>query len=378
MVTTTQKIVISGYYGFKNSGDEAVLSSILTALEEQGKAQNIAIEPIVLSIDPEWTTSTYGVRAVHRMRLGEVKQALQESHGLISGGGSLLQDVTGLKTVPYYLGVIKLAQWLGKPTFIYAQGIGPVNRGMFHPFIKNVFNKCEYISVRDTQSSELLQRMGVSEQRIQVVPDPVMGLRLPENEMRSAEAVKLSNLDLPVVGVSVRYWDQERRELKAIAAGLKKLCEAQAVHIRFLPFYAPDDAEASRLVIEHMGDVSATGSVISTADDAILPQHMLQEVSHCDAILGMRLHSLIYAANVNVPMAGVSYDPKINHFLRRLHIDPVGSTAELDANVLCQELQRLITDGNAWREEHAADIQQLKQEAQSPAQHISQYLCHRG
>lgn len=123
MVTTSQKLVISGYYGFRNSGDEAVLKSILTALEEESQRSNITIEPIVLSGDPESTTAMYGVRSVHRMKLKEVREALKESDGLISGGGSLLQDATGLKSIPYYLGVIKLAQWLKKPTFIYAQGL---------------------------------------------------------------------------------------------------------------------------------------------------------------------------------------------------------------------------------------------------------------
>lgn len=179
MVTTAQKIIISGYYGFSNSGDEAVLQSILNALHRQSQAAGITIEPVVLSIDPEWTTAAYGVKAVHRMKLGEVRQAISESAGLISGGGSLLQDVTSSKTIPYYLGIIKLAQWMGKPTFIYAQGIGPVNRKLFHPLIKSVFRKCAYVSVRDAQSRQLLQSMGLGE-NVQIVPDPVMGLELPD------------------------------------------------------------------------------------------------------------------------------------------------------------------------------------------------------
>ena len=120
----SKKIVISGYYGFRNSGDEAVLKSILLALKDEGGAQGVLIEPIVLSGDPAWTTEMYGVKAVHRMKPLDLLKAIGSCDGLISGGGSLLQDVTGGKTIPYYAGIIKLAQLLGKPTFIYAQGIG--------------------------------------------------------------------------------------------------------------------------------------------------------------------------------------------------------------------------------------------------------------
>lgn len=71
MVAAAQKIIISGYYGFRNSGDEAVLQSILNALRKQSEAAGITLTPVVLSIDPEWTTAAYGVESVHRMKLGK-------------------------------------------------------------------------------------------------------------------------------------------------------------------------------------------------------------------------------------------------------------------------------------------------------------------
>ncbi|WP_411552422.1 polysaccharide pyruvyl transferase CsaB [Paenibacillus lautus] len=412
MVSTSKTIVISGYYGFKNSGDEAVLKSILTALEQEGQAAGVDINPVVLSIDPESTSATYGVKSVHRMKLGEVRQAIKESDGLISGGGSLLQDATSPKTIPYYLGVLKIAQWLGKPTFIYAQGVGPVNRKLFYPMIRSIFRKCTYISVRDMQSGELLQSMGISGEAVHVVPDPVMGLPLPagegvhrdshpgsalkENEAEpvssieeqresSEEPVKPSPLSsgetkdsLPVIGISVRYWHPERKELKAVAEGLKALAEQRPVHLRFLPFHQPDDLEASQFLADALGDISKNGSLISFYRDEKQPQDMLREVSRCDMILGMRLHSLIYAANQSVPLLGISYDPKINHFLKRLGSEPVGSSESLDPSVLKDQMLKLLDDAAAWRAEHGEQIALLKREAAMPAHHIAQYLRHRG
>lgn len=412
MVSTSKTIVISGYYGFKNSGDEAVLKSILTALEQEGQAAGVDINPVVLSIDPEWTSAAYGVKSVHRMKPGEVRQAIKDSDGLISGGGSLLQDATSPKTIPYYLGVLKIAQWLGKPTFIYAQGVGPVNRKLFYPMIRSIFRKCTYISVRDMQSGELLQSMGISGEAVHVVPDPVMGLPLPagegvhrdsrpgsalkENEAApvssieeqresSEEPVKPSSLSsgdtkgaLPVIGISVRYWHPERKELKAVAEGLKALAGQRPVHLRFLPFHQPDDIEASQFIADAMGDVSKKGSVLSFYRDEKQPQDMLREVSRCDMILGMRLHSLIYAANQSVPLLGISYDPKINHFLKRLGSQPVGSSESLDPSVLKDQMLKLLDDAAAWKAEHGEQIALLKREAAMPARHIAQYLRHRG
>ncbi|WP_206109257.1 polysaccharide pyruvyl transferase family protein, partial [Paenibacillus sp. HB172176] len=180
------RLALSGYYGFRNSGDEAVLKAILLALEEQGKAQGVRIVPIVLSIDPAWTSAMYGVESAHRMRLGEVLRALRGCDGLISGGGSLLQDATSAKTIPYYTGIMRLAQLLGKPTFVYAQGIGPVNRRWMERLIRPVMRRSAYVSVRDAASAELLGRMGVPHDRIEIVPDPVMGLPLPADAAAAA------------------------------------------------------------------------------------------------------------------------------------------------------------------------------------------------
>lgn len=405
VAATTKTIVLSGYYGFRNSGDEAVLQSILLALQEEGLTSGVDIKPVVLSIDPEWTSRTYGVEAVHRMKPGEVRKAIKNSDGLISGGGSLLQDATGIKSIPYYLGVIKLAQWLGKPTFIYAQGIGPVNRKLFRPLIAAVFRRCDYISVRDSESAGLLREMGIrGKNAIQVVPDPVLGLPLPESGKpadsakadddaepgayaipdtaqagSSADPAPAAGTDLPVVGVSVRYWNEERTELAQLAEGLSLLCRRKPVHLRFLPFHFPGDDEASRFVMERLGnDVAERGCTVSIAAETKHPQDMLREVSRCSLLVGMRLHSLIYAASQNVPLLGVSYDPKIDQFLGRLGSVPVGTAKELDPRILAAEGERLLQEAGAWRKGHAALIAELKREARVPARRIVEFLRSEG
>lgn len=376
MVTKAhQKIIVSGYYGFRNSGDEAVLSSILYALEEAGQAAGIKITPVVLSIDPEWTTRVYGVESVHRMKLSEVRKAIKESDGLISGGGSLLQDVTGLGTIPYYLGIIKLAQWLSKPTFIYAQGVGPVTRGFFHPFIRSVMKKCKYISVRDEESAKLLSTIGIKQEKIEVVPDPVMGFVLPEPSELPLQDSPVASSSKPVIGVSVRFWNEDRSELLSLAKGLSKLTAQREVTIKFLPFHFPGDDEASRFVIDHMDHGADSATVIGECEH---PSQMVQEVKACDLLIGMRLHSLIYAASQNIPMMGISYDPKIDQFLARLNVSPVGNHLTLDSEKIVSEAEAILTHREEWITEHQAAIEMMTRDSRIPAGQIVRYLTSRG
>ena len=144
MGKTDGTIVLSGYYGFANSGDEAVLHALVQALREEAREAGIFLRIIVLSGNPAQTQRMHGVEAVHRMRPWTVIKALWRADALVSGGGSLLQDVTSARSMRYYLGIIRLALWLRKPVFIYAQGIGPIrNARRFGPQIRSLLNRCK-------------------------------------------------------------------------------------------------------------------------------------------------------------------------------------------------------------------------------------------
>jgi polysaccharide pyruvyl transferase CsaB len=374
MGATVKQIVISGYYGFKNSGDEAVLQSILLNLQTEGEKLGVRIEPIVLSIDPVWTEKMYGVKAIHRMKLLDIISALRQSDGLISGGGSLLQDATGKTTIPYYLGILKIAQWLRKPTFIYSQGLGPIKDTKFFFFIKNVFRQCSYVSVRDVESAQLLQKMGYSKDNVEIVPDPVMGLPLPV----SLEEAPLTVISRPIVGVSVRFWNEDRSELRRLAKCLQIIMGTIEIEIRFLPFHLPSDAKASQEVFDHMQTEGISNASVRIMDSIVHPQDMLAQVSACDLLIGMRLHALIYAASQSVPMIGITYDPKIDQFLHRLQMKPAATTAHFDIEQVAAEAIHLLNNKEAWIEQKSNLIQQLKQAANQPAKRIATYLLEKG
>ena len=89
-LTKNKKIVISGYYGFDNAGDEAVLSGILEMLGNL----DIKADITVLSSNPEATSKLhYGITSVNRFGIVSLIKAISSADLVISGGGSLFQDV---------------------------------------------------------------------------------------------------------------------------------------------------------------------------------------------------------------------------------------------------------------------------------------------
>ena len=146
------KIVISGYYGFNNAGDEAMLSAILQALRKTFDEPDIT----VISGNPKETAHSFGVHGIPRFSISQIITAIFNSDLIISGGGSLLQDVTSWKSMIYYLSIITLGVLFQKQVFLYSQGIGPVRYRVIRIILKHVLNHVDAIAVRDTESKGVL------------------------------------------------------------------------------------------------------------------------------------------------------------------------------------------------------------------------------
>ena len=155
-------ILISGYYGFNNAGDEALLTAILASL--------YAIEPeadiTVISGNPSETTTKHRVKSLFRFDAGKILSALGRADLLISGGGSLLQDVTSKRSLAYYLSIIALAKLRGKKVMLFAQGIGPIRSGFMRFLTRVICRQADVITVRDRESAEELVRLGLQREKI--------------------------------------------------------------------------------------------------------------------------------------------------------------------------------------------------------------------
>ena len=66
------RVVMSGYYGFDNAGDDAILESIQQAIHDTSAEVSVT----ALSNDPERTRRQYGLEAIPRFRVWRVFSAL--------------------------------------------------------------------------------------------------------------------------------------------------------------------------------------------------------------------------------------------------------------------------------------------------------------
>ena len=177
------RFLLSGYYGYDNAGDEAVLAAILAHISAQAPGS----EFVATSGAPEVTTklhagADYGLRCVARDDFAGLWREIKQCDVFISGGGSLLQDVTSLRNIVYYTGLMRLAQLARKPVMVYAQGIGPLKRPLSQKLTRIALQhkNTRIIAVRDPDSKALLEKIGVRK-NIEVTADPVWALPPRDN-----------------------------------------------------------------------------------------------------------------------------------------------------------------------------------------------------
>ena len=306
-----KRVVISGYYGYDNIGDEAILYSIIEAI----KNFNSEIEIFVLSSSPEITSKRYDVKATGRYNLPEIISVLKGADLFISGGGSLLQDVTSLKSPFYYLSMLQLARILSKKSIFFCQGVGPLKNRFVRLATMKTLKKVDLISVRDINSKELLEGIGLSGDEIIKSVDPVFLLD------DSAEVNRSEVIEDNTLGISVRPWN-DNAYIQPLAAGVNQLIEDYPdLRIHLIPFHKGEDERLSKRLSELLNT-----DRINLLKAQSHPARMIDYYEEIDILLGVRLHSLIYATITATPFVGISYDPKIDSYLSELEKKPAGST----------------------------------------------------
>ncbi len=334
-------IVISGYYGFGNAGDEAMLAAMIEVLSELDSKIKIT----VISGNAADTRKRHGVNAVERVNLAGIIRALAKSDLLLSGGGSLLQDVTSERSLYYYLGVICLAKFLRTKVMLYSQGIGPVNGSFAQSVMRLIGNRVDLITVRDEGSREELRRLAITRPQVHVTADPVLAMH-PVDKQLGREILRRHGVAgaSPLVGISVRDWQGRENYQAAFSGAVRILQRDLGVRVVLLPMQWPDDRDVSKRLAKQIG-----GNVTVLEGDYTTSE-LMSIVGNCDLLLGVRLHALIFAAVMQVPLLGISYDPKIERFLATVGDQPVGSLETVTAENLAKCATRLLTSDGKEKE----------------------------
>lgn len=344
-------VVICGNYGATNLGDEAILEGILSMVRRALPDADIT----VMSSNPPETAALHGVKSVFLLpsgprslargifggTIGRTFDVLKRADLFILGGGGLFTDEKPLAVLIWSLQA-RLAAWFHVPIFCLGQSIGPLKTFFGRRMARATFRRARIITVRDHGSADLLVRLGIDDPVELADPAFVLGSPEPLAERRE-----------PYVVLSIRPWLKgDPAELyKIIAQFVDWLWETYRLRTIFVPFQMLKDDDSSELnkILVQLWDVKA-GELFEYSPDY---RKVMELMSRATAVVGMRLHSLIFSSLSHTPFLALSYSEKVRQFARLVEMQDYLLDWE---NVTLDDLKARF---QALLEQHETMVQRL-------------------
>lgn len=307
------KILVSGYYGFGNAGDDSIAAALVAGIRAYAPELPITF----FCKDPKNSAKKYGVRAVRRFNIPAVLREMRTAKLLISGGGNLLQNTTSSRSLFYYTTIIRMAKRRGLQVFVLANGLGPILGARYERDVARTLALADRITLREPQSLDYAASLGIPRDRLKLSADPA--LLLTPADARRVDYILKNAENVPHFAVSLRSFATLRSEEvdgadeDSFAATFAAEVDAIAARTGAKPLYILMQSSRDRDLTEK---VNAAATVKGEILGGLTAREIMGVLERCEFVISMRLHLLIYAVAIGKPPLGISYDPKIDAMMR--------------------------------------------------------------
>jgi len=322
-----KKICIwGGWYGSRNAGDNAILIALVDAFKNT--INNVQVT--VFSSNPKYIAEEYQVQAFspHGQLLNILKSLSKTDLFIIGGGTPLFEDFHQLRNLTFYFVLSKLFR---KSIMIYAISTQEFKKSLSKFLIKTLLNRVDLITVRDPETRRILKEIGVSK-NIHLTADPAILLKPASLEIVEDILTKegILKINKPLIGICPRYMSNTEHKRvyhpelteenvinfkKTVAKIVDNLSEfAEVVFIPLHMEYPDDDL----IIIEDIMKITKNPTNIKVIKGQYKSHEVMGIIGTMDMVIGVRLHSLIFAAATYVPLIAISYGPKVKGFMETI------------------------------------------------------------
>ncbi len=354
------QILVAGYFGAGNLGDEAILASII----QDFSAALPAVEIQVISEDPDRTQREHGRSAIHRTDIPRLIDCVARSDLVLMAGGLfhdywtpevgtlLTRDQSGLA---YYSSVPYLAWLTGTPCMLYGVGVGPLQSETAQSLVQLALQSSDVVTVRDPASLTWVEGARRStaqlDQEVQLTADPAFRLTLAPPSL----PIEVRQMSRPILGVNLRHWDMHNAppdwEL-AVAEALNRFLETSQGSAILIPF----QHETGGAYVDDRIPMLRLREYVDQPDRVIYPEspanweESAAIMAGCDLVLAMRLHAALFALRAGVASVGLSYDPKVRSLFELFGFeDLVLDPSDWSASAIYELVERAATSFPAER-----------------------------
>lgn len=297
-------VLLCGYYGFGNMGDDALL---LRAVEHARKKYP-SLPVCAMTARGRQDSEKFGVRCEKRSSPTALMREIRGCEVLVFGGGTLLQNSTSSRSLYYYVRILRYARRYGKRIELWGNGIGALKGERSHRAAARALCNCDYIGLRDRHSVReavrLLGDYGLPAPHMVLDGDLALA-PFTTDRGRSEYIASLFGVSRSERYAVVALRGTESRErLTAMREWLLALRRG-GVRLVFIIMYPKEDLKVSRRLCGELDGTLAHPLGISDVTELI---------RGASVVCSMRYHALVFAASVGTPFVGFGGEEKIRSF----------------------------------------------------------------
>lgn len=347
------EIMLLGYYGYKNTGDDCMLDTFVKALRSYVPSARL-VSP---TATPKIFTEDYGIKGIGRYNIFSIIKQCRNVKLLVVGGGSVLQDNTSRRSLYYYTSIMRMVKKSGGMVMLYGNGIGPLSpHGK--KLVKKILQDVDRITLRDEDSAKLLYDLGVSHDKIKISADPALGMKPVSDKLSIAEKL---GIKAQKKYITVALKGDEDFDSQAVFCATERICREYSLTPILISMQKSVDSELCRI-----GESYFENSILA---EELNGSELAALYTFCRTGIGMRLHSVICSAIAGCVSVSVSYDPKIDIACRRLGLPEAVHMKDLTEDRVYSQLKSILS-GNETFDKLDETVASLRAEAEADIREI--------
>ena len=335
-------VLLSGYYGCGNLGDDllltvaveelrTILPNARILLRDHGAGlPKLRADVIPTGIDAILDDQTHS--RLYRLTsfTWNIAGLLRQCRWLIFGGGTVFHDNGGLASLALQWLICHLALALGVRVAALGVGVADLRTKTGRWLLRGIVSRCELFLVRD--DATLRQCAGT---KARLTDDLVFAWR-----SLTSENVRNRPPGMPAsIGLTVSPLASERMAI-ALADAVR-LWREHGHRVVFLVFQKNDTIADDSTLFANINSKLAIAAVpIEIRCLTANAPSIIEAFADIDVVCGMRFHGLVLAAMLERPFVGIVHDSKISEICSRFDM-PCHEAATLDGTDLARSAENI-------------------------------------
>jgi polysaccharide pyruvyl transferase WcaK-like protein len=279
-----------------------------------------------------------------------------------------LQNKTSNRSLRYYLFLLRLARFFGRPILFCGAGIGPLIGKRACVSVAQALQQCRYIGVRDFESLRFLRALGVDAALLHEGADPALLLPPPPFSRASYLLQKAALTSKKrLLCLVMRGGKGNEATFSILIASTRILC-------------ARYDLEPLLLLLDTSHDADATSYAKAALNATVLAYRNTEDImailSCADCLISMRLHAMVFGCSVGTPGIGIVADPrdgKIEAFCKSAGLESIPAD-RLTVPLLVEHAELLMREKKRHSALLCASRDELRKKAEKDLENITKMI----